>query len=495
MNPTRCSTSEGWAPRLGSRWVRTLALLAACVLGWPGARAAPSARNVLLLVADDLNCDLGCYGAPVSTPNLDRLAARGVRFERAYCQFPLCSPSRASFLSGRLPEVTRVLSNPLIGDRGYAPHLRDALPETVTLPQLFKNAGIPAVRIGKLYHAGVPLSIGTSSADDFVSWDFTYNPRGCDRDDLARVFSLEPGKYGGTLSWLAHPADDDRHTDGIAAALAVDRLEQFASESRRFFLAVGFFRPHTPYVAPKKYFDRYPLDGIVLPELSATDRERQPRPAYASSKREQDAMTDDQRRQAIQAYRASVTFMDAQAGKILDALERLGLDRNTVVVFTSDHGYHLGDHGLWQKRSLFERGARVPLIIARPGPGARGAAAPGVVELLDLYPTLAELAGLPAPPYLDGVSLRPVLDDPAARVREGAYTQVDRAQFQGRSVRTERWRYTEWDDGRKGVELHDYEADPAETKNLAADHPEQVRTLSGLLTRLRQRQPPSAGIR
>jgi uncharacterized sulfatase len=445
--------------------------------------------NVLLLVADDLNCELGCYGAPVSTPHLDRLASRGVRFERAYCQFPLCSPSRSSFLSGRLPDVTRVLSNPAPSDRGYSPHLRDSLPEAVTLPQLFKNAGIPSVRIGKLFHAGVPLSIGTSSADDFVSWDFTFNPRGSDRDDLDQVFSLVPGKFGGTLSWLAHPADDSSHTDGKGADLAIQQLRQFKRQDRRFFLAVGFFRPHTPYVAPRKYFKRYPADQIVLPELSEQDHIRKPAPAYASAQKEQDAMTEALRREAIQAYRASISFMDAQAGRILKTLESLGLDRNTVVVFTSDHGYHLGDHGLWQKRSLFERSARVPLIIAAPGTGPRGSVAPGVVELLDLYPTLADLCGLTPPGDLDGVSLRPVLENPGTRVRESAFTQVDRRGFQGRSIRTERWRYTEWDEGRKGVELYDYETDPAETRNLAAEQPEQVRILAPMLSRRR-----SAGI-
>lgn len=464
-----------------------VALIGIVIVAVRVSAAEPSRTNlnVLFMVADDLNCELGCYGAPVATPNLDRLAARGVRFERAYCQFPLCSPSRASFLSGRLPDVTRVLSNPSIGDRGYSPHLRDALTNTVTLPQLFKNAGIPAVRIGKMYHAGVPLSIGTGSADDFISWDFTFNPRGCDRDDLAKVFSLVPGQFGGTLSWLAHSSDDGKHTDGIGADIAVEQLKRFKRENKRFFLAVGFFRPHTPYVAPEKYFARHPVEKVTLPELTEKDYKRQPPPAYASAKKEQERMTDDQRREAIQAYRASISFMDAQAGKVLDALRRLDLDRNTVVVFTSDHGYHLGDHGLWQKQSLFERSARVPLIIAAPGAKA-GAAAPGVVELLDLYPTLAELCGLTAPDYLDGVSLRPVLENPATRVRPAAFTQVRRNNFQGRSVRTERWRYTEWDDGRRGVELYDYTTDPGETRNLAGENPEQVRAHAELLARYRR---------
>jgi arylsulfatase A-like enzyme len=217
--------------------------------------------------------------------------------------------------------------------------------------------------------------------------------------------------------------------------------------------------------------------------LTEKDRQRQPPPAYASAKKEQDTMTDAQRREAIQAYRACISFMDAQAGKVLDTLRRLGLDRNTVVVFTSDHGYHLGDHGLWQKQSLFERSARVPLIIAAPGAKAAGATAPGVVELLDLYPTLAELCGLTAPDYLDGVSLRPVLESPEARVRPAAFTQVRRNNFQGRSVRTERWRYTEWPDGT--AELYDHRRDPHEYVNLAGA-PKSARTVTELKELLAQ---------
>lgn len=454
-----------------------------------GASAAP-ATNVLFLIADDLNCDLGCYGHPqVKTPHLDALAAHGVRFQRAYCQFPLCSPSRASLLTGRRPDVTRVLSNPPAGDSGISPHLRDAIPQTVTLPQLFKNNGARSLRIGKLYHAGVPLSIGTGSADDFGSWDQAINPRGCDRDDLDQVFSLEPGRFGGTLSWLAHQSEDEAHTDGIAAKEAVGQLEAFSKSKKPFFLAVGFFRPHTPYVAPRKYFELYPTSLVTLPTLSEADRRREPAEAYASSKKEQDKMSDEQRKAAIQAYWASISFMDAQAGKILAALDRLGLRESTTVVFTSDHGYHLGDHGLWQKRSLFERSARVPLIIDSPLTKARGTTAPGVVELVDLYPTLADLANLPRPCYLAGQSLRPVLDDPSHRAKDVAFTQVDRKGEPGRSVRDERWRYTEWANGQ--AELHDYETDPDETRNHLAEQPDVARRLAARLARGLTEAPPA----
>lgn len=441
-------------------------------------RADEPRHSVLFLIADDLNCNLGCYGSAVKTPNLDKLAARGVKFERAYCQLPLCSPSRASLLSGRRPDTTRVLTNPK-GDKAMTPHLRDALPDTVTLPQLFKQNGIPSIRIGKLYHAGVPLSIGTGSADDFGSWDFTFNPRGCDRDDLDDVITLVPGQYGGTVSWLSHPEPDAAHTDGKSAAEAVAQLEKHAKAGTPFFLAVGFFRPHTPYVAPAEYFKGYPADKVELPVLSEMDKAREPAPAYASAKKEQDRMTDEQRRLAIQAYHASITFMDAQAGMVLDALDRLSLRGRTTVVFTSDHGYHLGDHGLWQKQSLFERSARVPLIIDSPLTKARGAAAPGVVELIDLYPTLADLAGLKAPDYLEGKSLRPVLEDPQHRVKQAAITQVLRNQNNSfYSVRTERWRLTAWP---AGPLLFDFESKDPEARSVAAEHPEVVKELSALL--------------
>jgi iduronate 2-sulfatase len=433
--------------------------------------------NVLFLIADDLNTDLGAYGAPVRSPHIDRLAARGVRFDRAYSQYPLCSPSRSSFLTGRRPDATGVLTNP--AKNPMSPHFRERLPDAVTLPQLFRTNGWFVARVGKLYHYGVPNDIGTSSLDDYRSWDLAINPRGRDREIHDRIFSLVPGQFGGTLSWLAEESPDTEQTDGIGAAEAVRLLERFKRGDRPFFLAVGFYRPHTPYVAPKSYFDLYPRDRIELPRLSDADRTRTPEAAYRSARKEQDAMTEAQRREAIQAYRASTTFMDAQAGLVLDALDRLGLSDSTIVVFTSDHGYHLAGHGLWQKMSLFEQSARVPLIIAAPGAKARGAVARGLAELVDLYPTLADLAGVKAPGPLDGVSLAPVLDDPAATVKDAAFTQARN----GYAVRTDRWRYIEWAAGDEGAQLYDMERDPAETTNLARD-PTHAAAVADLRARL-----------
>jgi uncharacterized sulfatase len=249
-----------------------------------------------------------------------------------------------------------------------------------------------------------------------------------------------------------------------------------------FFLAMGFYRPHTPYVAPKKYFDLYPAASMQLPHLSVQDRERTPAAAYMSVKPEQDAkLNDDLRRQALQAYHAATTFMDAQVGRVVEELDRHGLAQNTVIVMTSDHGYHLGDHGLWQKMSIFEQSARVPLIVIAPGAAGNGKVSKRTVELVDLYPTLADLCGLPAPSYLDGKSLRPLLENPQASWDKPAFSQVQRQgnQYGGHSVRTERYRYTQWDGGKEGSELYDYQSDPAEAHNLA-DDPAQASTVAEL---------------
>lgn len=463
----------------------TLALLN-CWNTWAAEPGSPAPRNVLFLVADDLNCDLGCYGhSRVRSPNIDRLASRGVLFERAYCQFPLCGPSRASFLTGRRPNQTKIYTNANSFGRGRnntgSPNFRETIPETVTLPELFRKHEYFVARVGKLYHYGVPAEIGTNGLDDQQSWDFVVNPAGRDKAEENKVFSLVPGSYGGMLSWLAAAGTDAEQTDGLAATAAISLLEEH--RHRPFFLAVGFYRPHTPYVAPKAYFENYPAESIALPELSDADRERTPKLAYASSVKVIDAMTDDQRRQAIQAYWASIEFMDAQVGRVVQALEQLGLADNTVVVMTSDHGYHMYEHGLWQKRSLFENSARVPLIISAPGLAGNGRQTTALAELVDLYPTLAELCGIATPDYLDGVSQVPVLKDPTARVRDAALTQVRHGQVDGYSLRTDRYRYTIWGDGQSGEQLYDHQSDPREMRNLA-DAPELAELKQQLKARI-----------
>ncbi len=447
-----------------------------CVTEWSAADdTAPTKPNVLFLICDDLNCDLSCYGHPqVRSPNIDRLAKRGVRFERAYCQYPLCGPSRASFMSGLYPDQTLIHRNAI--------YLREHLPNVQTMSQMFRNAGYFATRIGKIYHYNVPRHIGTSGHDDPYSWNYTVNPRGRDVDDEDIIFTLRKGQFGGTLSWLAADGTDAEQTDGIAAAAAIDQLGKHAKDDTSFFLAVGLFRPHTPFVAPKKYFEMYPLEKIVVPTVPAGYFDTLPAPARQSVQRKKDQinLANNLARQAIQAYYASITFADAQLGLILDALDKTGLAENTVIVFTSDHGYHMGEHGHWQKTTLFENAARVPLIVAGPGIKAVGKSTGAPAEMVDFYPTLADLCGLDAPSYVSGVSLAPALRDSSAAPRTSALTQY----ASGYSVRTSRYRFSAWgEDGSAGAELYDHETDPQEMSNLASrpEHAARVTELSALL--------------
>ncbi len=440
--------------------------------------AAQDPPNVLFLICDDLNCDLGSYGHPqVKSPNIDQLARRGVRFENAYCQFPLCGPSRASFMTGLYPDQNLVRRNAI--------YIREHVPSVQTMSQMFRANDYVATRVGKIYHYNVPKHVGTSGHDDPYSWDFTVNPRGRDKAEEHLIFSLQPGQFGGTLSWLAADGTDEEQTDGIAATEAVALLEQYAKSEQSFFLAVGLYRPHTPYVAPKKYFQMYPQEKIVVPQVPEGYLDTLPKPARLSitRKKNQLNLSDKLSREAIQAYYASITFADAQIGRILDALEQTGLDENTIVIFTSDHGYHMGEHGHWQKTTLFENAARVPLIIAGPGVGAAGATARTPAEMLDFYPTLAQMCGLKPPSYLSGVNLAPALADPKAMPRNAALTQYG----SGYSIRTPRYRYTEWgEEGVEGAELYDHQADSVEMVNLAGNE-KHATTVAELSRLLRQR--------
>ncbi len=468
---------------------------------------AASTPNVLFMMADDLNNSLGCYGhTQVKTPNLDKLAARGVRFDKAGCQFPLCGPSRNSMLTGLYPNSSGILTNGQL--------FRQTIPAHICLPQAFRLHGYFAARIGKLYHYNVPNSIGTDGHDDPGSWEMEINPAGADRMiDQPNISSLLPGNFGGTLSWYASPSSDEKHTDGMIAKEAEWVLERCAREKDRpFFLALGFFRPHTPYVSPKKWFDGYPVDQ--MPVVSGVEEDQKDLPIHAlgSQKKEQEKLTDDLRRQAVQAYYSAISFMDAQAGRVLDALDRLGLAENTIVVFTSDHGYHLGEHGLWQKQSLFEESARVPLIMAGPGV-TKSAVAQAPVGLIDLYPTLAAMCGVEAPANLQGQNMAPILKDTTQMGRGWVLSQVvrgggfnrrgasaargdDGKRICGYSLRTPRWRYTEWDEGKEGHELYDHEADPKEQINLAdkVDHAAIVTEISAKIREAAKASFPVDGV-
>jgi len=446
--------------------------------------AAERRPNVLFLICDDLNCDLGCYGHPlVKSPNIDRLAARGVRFEHAYCQYPLCGPTRAAFMTGMYPDQTLIRRNAI--------RIRERLPDVMTMSQLFRRNGYTAARVGKIYHYNVPADIGNDGHDDPDSWDRKVNPRGRDKDDESLVFSLVPGRYGGTLSWLAAEGTDAEQTDGIGAPEAIKLLEKYAKDKTSFLLAVGFYRPHTPFVAPKRYFEMYPRDRIRVPRVPTGYLDQLPAPARSSitRKREQVNLADDLARKAIQAYYASNTFVDAQVGRVLDALAKLDLEKDTIVLFTSDHGYHMGEHGHWQKTTLFENAARVPLIVAVPGMKTAGQSTTSPAEMIDFYPTLADLCGLTPPKHLSGVSLKPVLEDVTAMPRSAALTQY----ASGYSLRTARYRYTQWGDD--GAELYDHTRDAREMVNLAGkkEHTKTVQELSDLLRQriTKARQAPS----
>lgn len=473
----------------------------------PQAAGSGQPYNVLFIASDDMNSDLNAFGNPaVSTPNFDRLAKRGIVFNNAYNQAPLSAPSRASLMTGYLPDKTGVYD--------LAANFREKLPNAVTLAQMFKNNGYFTCRIGKIFHQNVPSGIGQPGPDDPDSWTTTFNPIGKDKTDEYRLFIDAPvlGTY------LAMDCNDDELTDAISANVALSILRQRTGHGgnnaygggpgranpQPFFMAVGFYRPHIPYMAPKKYFDMYPPEKIKLPESRADDWDNKP-DAAAWVLPLNGGTTREQQKKAIQAYYACISFVDAQIGKLLDGLEEFGLLDNTIIVFWSDHGYNLGEHGQWQKQTLFEKTSKQPLLISIPG-FSKDAATNAIVQMVDIYPTLADLTGFKAPADLAGHSLVPLLKDPDSEWHYPAFTIQARTfnpnareglskytfnpdlrsknpTIFGRSVRVERYRYTEWDEGRKGSELYDYETDPNEFNNLA-DKPEYrdlVRKLSDLL--------------
>jgi iduronate 2-sulfatase len=433
-------------------------------------------KNVLFIAVDDLTDTLGCYGDLLAhTPHIDALASSGVMFTRAYNQLPLCNPTRASVMTGRRPDEIKVYD--------LDAHFRDTLPDVLTLPQVFMKHGWSAARAGKIYHYNVPASIGTNGHDDPPSWQEVFNPKGRDKAEEHLIFNAEPHrKISAALSWLAADGKDEEQTDGKITSDAIRYMEQH--QDQPFFLGVGFFRPHTPFVAPKKYFDLYPLEDIRLPYSPPGDRLDIPAPAFAHNCPVPNYGLDELTlRKAIQAYYACVSFIDAQIGRLMDALKRLEIESETIVVFWSDHGYHLGEHGgIWQKRTLFEKSAKAPLIIRAPGLPGNGTPCHRIVEFVDVFPTLVGLVNLDHGQKLSGRNLVPLLKEPLMKWKGNAVTQVlrpadDRLALpvMGISVRTHRWRYTEWgENGRYGVELYDYHSDPGEFINLAIQPNEEI---------------------
>jgi iduronate 2-sulfatase len=433
-----------------------------CAGGATLGRAQGKRRNVLFVVSDDLTSTaLGCYGHPlVQSPHIDSVARRGVRFDRAYCQYALCAPSRASFLTGMRPDTTKVVTN------GH--DFREFHPQLVTLPQMFKNAGYAAIREGKMFHMGVPGTVGTDQWQDAASWTHNGSPQGKEHRSAGEGKNLTPHIGQGVAMQYVRTAGAGEQADFDAANRAIAHLEKHRNDP--FFLGLGFVRPHVPFVAPGEYFDRYPMHKIRLAKNPVNDLDDIPNIATETMPNTSFhmKMNEDQQMEALRGYYASITFMDAQLGRVLQALERLGLRDNTVVVFMSDHGWHLGEHTFWQKRSLMEESAKVPLVIAAPGQRARGKASRALVELVDLYPTLAGLCGLRPPSHLEGKTMEPLLDDPGRRHKEAAYTQLNAGKTEARAVRTEHFRYIRWRrDGQTFEELYDHRRDAKEFTNVA----------------------------
>ena len=448
-----------------------------------------SPKNVLFIIADDLNDNLGVYDHYlVKTPNIDRLAERGMLFSKAYCNFPLCGPSRASMMTGLYPDQT--------GHHNLRDYIRDHVPDVTTMSQAFMNAGYEATRVGKIYHYDNPRGIGTTGHDDSLSWNRRFYPRGVDKELEDQIFSLSPGRFGATLSWLATEEGGEQHTDGLVATRAIQLLTEYKENQTPFFLGVGFYKPHTPYVAPKEYFEMYNQSDIVVPSVPEDYFSTIPEPAvkYLTRWNVQNNLSDSVKRSAIHAYYATISFLDAQVGRVVDALDSLGLSENTIIVFTSDHGYHMGEHDYFQKLTLFENSGRIPLIICDPEIKNGGSQTDSFVEMIDFYPTLCELAQVTPPGYLAGESLVPILKDPNDEVRESILTQV----YTDYTVRNKQYRFSRWGKGGPGLEeLYDLNKDPQEMVNLANDqgYSEIISEMSLLLDqRIEQAGRPPAGL-
>ncbi|MBM3871044.1 MAG: iduronate sulfatase [Verrucomicrobia bacterium] len=470
------------------------------LLGASLAGAAPTKPNVLFIAVDDLRPELGCYGNTIiRTPNMDRIAARGMVFNRAYCQQAVCSPSRSSLLTGRRPDATKVWD--------LETHFRVALPNAVTLPQHFKANGYHCAGLSKIYHVGFEdgrswsephwYPRGFSVDTDPVDWtkrtvtrhgvsvqEYTDKSAPAPADNDKRAAKGKSAKGGPAFE--VSPKSDDELPDGATAAEAVKRLHALKQKGEPFFLAVGFLKPHLPFVSPKKYWDLYDPEKIPLPAIGHLPKGA---PTFAGHSNgelhnypgvpKENPIPADFAKQLRHGYYAAISYTDAQIGRLLDALEKEGLADNTAIVLWGDHGWQLGDHGLWHKHTNFELAARAPLLLSVPGAKTAGRKCDAPVEFVDIYPTLADVCGLAIPSGLDGKSLKPLIENPAAQKQKVAISQYPRSTPEGPamgySIRDERWRCTFWRqrNGEKiiATELYDEVNDPAETVSLA-DKPE-----------------------
>jgi arylsulfatase A-like enzyme len=481
--------------------ILTLAALLTLSLTTGTSALGQAKPNVLFIAVDDLRPEIGCYGnAIVKTPNIDRLAARGMVFTHAYCQQAVCSPSRSSLLTGRRPDATRVYD--------LETHFRVALPDAVTLPQHFKANGYYCAALSKIYHHGFEdgrswsephwYPSGQTIDTDPVDWtkrivkkvgpgvkeyEAPAAPRPPADNDKPNAGKAAKAAKGPAYEVSAK--EDDQLPDGATAAEAVRRLHDLKSKREPFFLAVGFLKPHQPFVAPKKYWDLYDPAKIPTPLI---DHLPTGAPAFAGHPNGElhsyanvpagNPIPEDLARTLRHGYYAAISYTDAQVGRLLDALEKEGLADNTIIVLWGDHGWQLGDHGLWHKHTNFELATRAPLIISMPKQKTAGQKCDAPVEFVDIYPTLAEVCGLPIPTGLDGVSLKKWIDYPSLPAAKVAISQYPRGGAQtgnlplmGYSIRDARWRLTLWRDTRTGAiaatELYDEQNDPAESKNVA----------------------------
>ena len=452
--------------------------------------------NVLFIIVDDLNVALGSYLDSKShphyytakTPHIDRLASEGVRFERAYSQYAACNPSRASLMSGLRPSTSGIYSNSNNAGAAWRPKIGA---DFRLLPEHFHDFGYFTARVGKISH---------NTMENQISWDVSrfalsrepgvrfhvpgYLPGGdqsevrdntwasAREDGMVRsvVALRRPG--GLPLSWRATNESPRMTPDGTTAT----RIIQLMAENRDkpFFIAAGFHKPHQPWVGPASFFEQHPVDSIQLADTPAEDGKDIPSPAMGIYKDDQ-LHTERQKKQAIAAYHAMVTMIDSYVGELLSALKLLKLDESTIVVFASDHGFHLNEHGgVWRKSTQFEESTRVPLIVRLPNGQSAGQVVGGLIELVDLYPTLVDLAGLPQPAHeLDGASFKPLIEDPGRKWKSAAFSEHRGRGYHGRTLREKRYRYTEWTplkdkEGETLRELYDLEEDPFEYDNLAA---------------------------
>jgi iduronate 2-sulfatase len=494
-----------------NRFAATLVL--GLLLAATATAAGAERPNVLLICVDDLKPLLHGYGTPlIQSPSIDRLAARGVLFDRAFCNQAVCAPSRNSLMTGLRPQT--------IGIYDLGTNFRNAVPEAVTVAQYFQRHGYRTEAVGKIMH------VGHGNHEDPASWSVPHwgpktGPAGGyvlkenRPPQLTREEALFSNVPRGDAAKLPRGAPtecadvpDGTYGDGQIAEEAVRRLRAAKSKpGEPFFLAVGFLKPHLPFVAPKKYWDLYDPAAFALPALKEPPQGAPPfAPTTWGELRQYSdipavgPLDDAKARHLIHGYHAAVSYMDAQLGRVLDELDRLDLAKNTIIVMWGDHGWHLGDHGMWCKHTNYEQAARIPLIVSAPGMGKAGVRTGALAETVDIYPTLCELAGLPAPTGLDGASFAGVLKDPAATTKEAVFHVYPRSQLMGRAVRTARYRLVEWKKPGEPAdtavfELYDYQADPTETRNLAAEQPAIVAQLRAILARQPEAKPQVGAVK